>query len=119
MKAPVPDGHDKVVVIDGEGACQVNRVRSPQGMAASQLACALFDVSCQLYLSRGCPEFLPGPLRVPQVVVPQFVVPCRSRERGTNLRISEPTGERAVARIPEFGDERASRLFNHQLYQST
>jgi hypothetical protein len=41
VQAAVPDGHDKVIVVDGQCACQVNRVRSAQRVGTGEMTGAL------------------------------------------------------------------------------
>jgi len=117
MQAPVPDGYDKVIVIDGQGARQVNRVRTAQRVSLGEMAGLLLNLGRQLHLPGGGPELLPGLLGLEQLLCAEFVIPCRSRERRADLRIGQAARQRAVAAIPQLSRELAARFLDEQLHQ--
>jgi hypothetical protein len=117
VQAAVPDGDNKVVVVDGQCARQVNRVRSAQCVSAGEMTGTLLDFGRQLHLPGRGPELLPGLLDLDEFLGAKLVVPRRGRERRPDLRIGQAARQRAVAGIPELSGELAPRFLDQQLHQ--
>ena len=74
VQAAIPDGDDEVRVADGQGAREVDGVRTSQRLRAGQLPGVLLDGGGELDRARGRPEAIPGLLGRVKIMICDIMI---------------------------------------------